>query len=33
MFVGCSEISINDTVKHVQQTGTLGAFCLCGKTC
>ena len=31
MFVGCSEISISDIVKHVQHIGIIRAFCVPGK--
>ena len=32
MFVGCFEISISVTIKHVQQVRIIMAFCLPGGT-
>ena len=32
MLVGCPEISINVTVKHMQHVGIIKAFCLPGVT-
>ena len=33
MFVGCSEISISDTVKHVQHAEIVKGSCLPEGTC